>query len=332
MHLIVRRSESRTVTPVRLLNRSHATVLDHDSDLDLERAALGMVENVAINVMFADNDYVIRYVNPASLRTLRAIQHLLPVPADHVVGSSIDIFHRRPEHQREVLAHRVDLPHRARFPLGDQWVDLTADAVTDARGADVGVLVNWSLVTDEVRIEREITEITHSVATAVEEMRASIGEIASSASQSVAVSDRAQSAANEVDALMERLRERLVEIDKVVDFIAGVAEQTNLLALNATIEAARAGEVGRGFAVVAGEVKELATETDSATDNIRASVRALQTDAHEMQVALSSMAGLVGTVQQNSSSIAAAVEEQTAVAHEISQQAAMASQVVTRQR
>lgn len=297
---------------------------------DIDAHAMGMLENVTVNVMFADNDLVIRYINPASHRTLRSLEHLLPVSADHVVGSSIDIFHKHPHHQRAVLANRAALPHRARFPLGDQWLDLTADSVTDAGGNDVGVLVNWAVVTDEVRIEREINEVTASVATAVEEMRASIGEISTSLNESVDVVTNADSAAQRVTSLMDQLVERVGKINDVVDFINGVAEQTNLLALNATIEAARAGDVGRGFAVVAGEVKELANETDRATDSIRHTVRDLETDAATIRAALVEMVNLITSVQQNSSSIAAAIEEQTAVAHDIAQHASIAADVVNR--
>lgn len=287
-----------------------------------------MVDYVTINVMFADNDLVIRYLNPASVSTLRSIEHLLPVPVDRVVGSSIDVFHARPEHQRQILQHHERLPHSARFQLGDQWLDLTANAVHDAAGRPAGILVNWSVVTDEVRIEHEIIEVTSSVAAAVEEMRASIGEISTSIMETVTVADRTDGSANHVQTLMNGLVERLSTINQVVEFIDGVAEQTNLLALNATIEAARAGEVGRGFAVVAGEVKELANETDRATDSIRRTVHELQSDAVTIRAALDEMVNLIATVRSNSSSIAAAVEEQTAVAHDIAKHSAAAARIV----
>jgi methyl-accepting chemotaxis protein len=305
---------------VKLLTRPSRTVDAAPAGFLLSAIAPAMLQEVAINLMFADTDLVIRYANPASLRTLRSIEHLLPVPVDQIIGSSIDLFHQHPAHQRSILVKPQNLPHNARFMLGNEWLDLTVGAVTTPTGALAGFLVNWSIVTDQVRIE---TEIATTIAAAVEEMRASIGEISQSAAESVSVADRAATSANEVSMLMEQLDERLAAIDHVVEFIAGVADQTNLLALNATIEAARAGEVGRGFAVVAGEVKELATETDKATESIRGSVRSLQGDASAMRAALGQMADLVSSVQHNSSSIAAAVEEQTAVAQEIAQHAAM---------
>lgn len=296
---------------------------------DLGRAAVGMLENVAINVMFADTDFVIRYINPASVRTLRSIERLLPVPVDRIIGSSIDVFHRNPMHQRGLLTARsTTFPHDARFPLGSEWLDLTVGCVLDAAGATVGYLVNWSVVTDQVVIEREVTEATANVARAIDEMRSSIGDIAASAVASVGVTGEAAESADSMLGLVAQLAARAVEIEEVVAFIATVAEQTNLLALNATIEAARAGEVGRGFAVVAGEVKELANETDRATDRIRASVRALQADAETARLAAETMGRLISSVSDNSSSIAAAVEQQTAVAESIVGAAQRAAEVV----
>jgi methyl-accepting chemotaxis protein len=292
---------------------------------DVSRLAVSMLENAAVNVMFADTDFIIRYANESSRRTLHAIAHLLPISPEKVIGASIDIFHKSPQHQRRLLADPKNLPHHARFQLGDEWMDLDAIAMYDETGAYVGAMINWSIVTEFVKKSAEAQEIASSIAGAVGDMQISMDEIASSAAESVQVAEQATMSVNDANTLMERLDSRLSEIDQVVDFIAGVAEQTNLLALNATIEAARAGEVGRGFAVVAGEVKELANETDRATENIRGSVRALQHEATDMRSALSQMTGLMGTVQHNSSQIAAAVEEQATLAAVFSRQATLGS-------
>ena len=305
---------------MKLLTRPSRTVDATPAGFDLGTIASAMLQEVAINLMFADTDLVIRYANPASLRTLRSIEHLLPVSTDQVIGSSIDIFHKHPAHQRSILGKPQNLPHNARFMLGNEWLDLTAGAVMGPNGALAGFLVNWSIVTEPG---------PHRDRDRLHDRRRRRGD-ARQHRRDLAVGRRVgqrrrpgATSASEVSTLMEQLDDRLAAIDQVVEFIAGVADQTNLLALNATIEAARAGEVGRGFAVVAGEVKELATETDKATESIRGSVRSLQGDAAAMRAALSQMSDLVSSVQHNSSSIAAAVEEQTAVAQEIAQHAAM---------
>jgi methyl-accepting chemotaxis protein len=117
-----------------------------------------------------------------------------------------------------------------------------------------------------------------------------------------------------------------------VRLINDIAGQTNLLALNATIEAARAGEAGKGFAVVASEVKTLATQTARATEEIAGQVRAIQEATDSSATAIGTIADTIGRVNEISTAIAAAVEEQGAATREISrnvQQAASGTQEVT---
>ncbi|MEV0564364.1 methyl-accepting chemotaxis protein [Dactylosporangium sp. NPDC050588] len=110
-----------------------------------------------------------------------------------------------------------------------------------------------------------------------------------------------------------RLGSSSAEIGDVIKVITSIAEQTNLLALNATIEAARAGEAGKGFAVVAGEVKDLAQETAEATEEIGQRVRAIQTDTTGAVESISEIARVIGRINEYQTTIASAVEEQSAV-------------------
>jgi len=111
----------------------------------------------------------------------------------------------------------------------------------------------------------------------------------------------------------------------MIAVITSIAEQTNLLALNATIEAARAGEAGKGFAVVANEVKELAMETATATEQISARISAIQNETSETTIAIGSIAAVIARINDMQSTIGAAVEEQTATTQEIARNVAEAA-------
>ncbi len=118
---------------------------------------------------------------------------------------------------------------------------------------------------------------------------------------------------------MDELGRSSDSIGKVIDLIQDIASQTNLLALNATIEAASAGEAGKGFAVVANEVKELAKQTSSATEDIRAQVENIQKNAQTAVSAIRSIAEVVSEVDTTSQMILVTVSEQTNAVNEISQ-------------
>jgi methyl-accepting chemotaxis protein len=157
-----------------------------------------------------------------------------------------------------------------------------------------------------------------TVATAVEEMTASIGEIAHNATEATSVSRDAVEVASSTNATVADLGTSSAQISQVLEVISSIAEQTNLLALNATIEAARAGEAGKGFAVVANEVKELAKQTATATEEIGGTIAAIQRDSTEAVDAIGRIREVIDRVADLQTTIASAVEEQTATTNEIS--------------
>ena len=164
----------------------------------------------------------------------------------------------------------------------------------------------------------QVSHNVETVATGVEEMTASIREISDNAHDAARVATEAVDAAETTATTIARLDESSARINDVTKVITSISEQTNLLALNATIEAARAGESGKGFAVVANEVKELARETASATEEIGARVEAIQGDTQSAVTAISQIGTIVKRIHEIQNAIASAVEEQTATTNEIS--------------
>ena len=170
-----------------------------------------------------------------------------------------------------------------------------------------------------------------TVASAAEELSASIQEIARQVTSTTEIVHKAVDSASQTNEKIGGLAESAQRIGDVVRLISDIAEQTNLLALNATIEAARAGEAGRGFAVVASEVKELATQTAKATEEIGSQINDVQTATKEAVSAIQEITETMGEVNSYTSSIASAVEQQGAATGEISanvQEAAQGTQHV----
>jgi methyl-accepting chemotaxis protein len=163
----------------------------------------------------------------------------------------------------------------------------------------------------------EINLSASTVSTALEEMSSSIQEVARNCAQESEIARKADTQARQTKELMLKLDDSARQIGKIVELINRIAEQTNLLALNATIEAASAGEAGRGFAVVANEVKELARQSAAATEDIRRQVSLIQENTANSTEAIDDVANVIEQVSQIASSIAAAVEEQSATTSEI---------------
>ncbi len=165
-----------------------------------------------------------------------------------------------------------------------------------------------------------------SVAAAAEELTSAIGEINQQVSRSSAITGQAVEQARRTNDLVEGLAHSAGRIGEVLGLISDVASQTNLLALNATIEAARAGEAGKGFAVVAGEVKNLATQTARATEEIGGHVSSIQDSTRNSVDAIREISNIIGSIDEISSSIAAAMEEQGAATQEIARNVQRASE------
>ncbi|GAA3253094.1 methyl-accepting chemotaxis protein [Dactylosporangium siamense] len=170
-----------------------------------------------------------------------------------------------------------------------------------------------------------VSQNVQTVAAGAEQMGASISEIARNAADAAGVAMTAVTAAETTHATIGRLGTASAEIEDVVKLITSIAGQTNLLALNATIEAARAGDAGRGFAVVANEVKDLAQETSRATESIAQRVAAIQQGTGDAVTAISEIGAIIAQISDYQTTIASAVEEQSATTAEMTRNVAEAA-------
>lgn len=320
-------------------------------DVERERKnqrLLQMVEEMPINVMTCTlDDFRIDYANRASRETMRRIEQHVPVKADQLVGTPIDVFHKNPAHQRQMLATPAHLPHEARIHVGPEVLDLRVSAILGQDGAYLGPMVTWSIVTSDVKLAAGVTEVVgamretsdemqqasarllelsegtdrsaSAVSAAAAEMSASFDEFSGRIMQmngmSQSMAEKAGSASGAVVGLSESV-ERIGKVSILIDKIAG---QTNLLALNATIEAARVGEFGRGFAVVAQEVKALAEQTANATKDIRQLVASVQANGNQASAAVSDISDGARQLSEVFTALSAGVEQQVSTNRAVSE-------------
>lgn len=172
----------------------------------------------------------------------------------------------------------------------------------------------------------ETSANVQTVASAAEELSSSEAEISRHVHKSSQIAGHAARQATTTQATVENMVQEVAKIGTIISLISDIAEQTNLLALNATIESARAGEAGKGFAVVASEVKELATQTAKATEEIATQITQVQGVTHDTAQAIHGISETITEIDQIAGSIASAIEEQTAALSEIARNVEQASQ------
>src|SRR5262249_53517514 len=171
-------------------------------------------------------------------------------------------------------------------------MEASADSMTSAAATSDSQTVAAASAAEETSVN------VGTVATATEELSASIQEIARQVSHSTEIASGAVSEAERANTVMSGLAESAKSVGEVVMLINDIAQQTNLLALNATIEAARAGEAGKGFAVVASEVKSLATQTAKATEDIQTKVAEIQSMTDTAVGAIQAIGGTVSRMNE----------------------------------
>lgn len=214
----------------------------------------------------------------------------------------------------------------ATLSTASEQLSTTADVLTNGVNRSTRETSTASSAAEELTISmKNVSQMTDAVSNSMttvtgsmQEMTSTINEIARNAERAAQVVENAVGLVHASNGSISNLGVAADEIGKVIDVIQDIAEQTNLLALNATIEAARAGEAGKGFAVVATEVKELAKQTASATDDIRTRIQGIQGASRESIHSISEINSVINDIREVSRTIASAVEEQSITTRQMS--------------
>ena len=257
------------------------------------------------------------------LEEIKGRHHRIFVDPQHAASAEYQKFWER------LRAGQYDSGEYKRLAKGGReiWIQASYNPILDMNGKPFKVVKFATDITRSMQARLAVaglvaqsTNNVNGVASAAEEMSASIQEINVNMARSRNAVDDIMTKVDSAGALSNSLRSNSEAMEKIVELIRSIAGQVNLLALNATIEAARAGEAGKGFTVVASEVKSLAAQVASATDSISREIADMQSVSGKVAASVGAIVSAAGQMNEYVTSVAAALEQQSSATREISAQ------------
>jgi methyl-accepting chemotaxis protein len=260
------------------------------ADAEMARIA-AIVENNPGNMMVADLDYKLSYINPAAKATLKTIEQYLPVKVDSILGQTIDVFHKNPSIQRKILSDPRNLPHQGMIQVGPEILDLRINPIIDNNGNYLGPLVDWSVVTEKVAMEKNAEEMAERERTQAEDLKQKVDSLlavvgaAAKGDLTHEVTIEGQDAIGQMAAglkqLLTNLRLDMTSISETAQFLSSSSEE--LTATGQQMGAA-AEETSAQANVVAGASEEISRSVQvvaTGTEEMGASIREISRNASE---------------------------------------------------
>ncbi|MCW5890397.1 MAG: GAF domain-containing protein [bacterium] len=260
-------SEERLDT-LRAVGRLVSSAIERQQAAEEAARVHSMMENAPINVIFADRNGTIRYVNPKSRETLRAIEQHLPIKADEILGQSFDVFHRDPAHQRRIIADPKNLPHKAIIRVGPESLDLLVSPIFDAHGAYLGPMLTWQVVTEALAAQERERAFTTQLRTVVEKVTESSQAVAAASEELTASSQQMSSNAEETASQAQVVAAAAEQVSRNVQTVATATEE-----MTASIK-----EIAKN----AGDAARVATSAVSVAESTNTKVAALGESSAEI--------------------------------------------------
>jgi methyl-accepting chemotaxis protein len=296
--------------------------------LDTAVAALAskqsIVDSAPTNIMLADRDLKITYINPASLGFLRKIERHLPIRPENVVGSSIDVFHKNPAMQRKLLSDPMNLPVRATIDIGPEVADLMVAAIYDQKKNYLGPMVTWELITDRVAAERTIKESAERERKTAEDLRGKVErvlEVVNAASQGDLTRQMPVQGGDAVGQMG----------DGLAKFLANLRGNIGKIAEMAQVLASSSHELTSVSQQMAANAEETATQANvasAAADEVSTNVGTVSTATEEMGVSIKEIAKSANEAARVATSAVKVADKTNAIVAKLGESSAEIGNVV----
>lgn len=314
--------------------------------LEQEAARItNMVDTANINIMMADRDLNIIYANHATLKTLKSLEQYLPIPADRLVGQSIDLFHKDPAFQRKLLGDPNNLPHRADIQLGPEWLDLNVTAIRDNTGEYMGPMVSWAVITrDKANAQRDdqvrsqVTEIATELTEASSGMVSLANVMAANAEENSAQANAVSASAEQVSHNVSSVATAVEEMSATIKEIAKTVLQSSNVTQSAVERSQMAGRVIQQLSESSKEIGQITNVITSIAQQtnilaLNATIEAARAGeagkgfavvanevkelAKETSKATDEISSKIDGIQQNAVEVVSAVEEINKIMQEV---------------
>ncbi|MFQ5451214.1 MAG: methyl-accepting chemotaxis protein [Nitrospinaceae bacterium] len=246
----------------------------------------GMVENNPSNMMYADKDLNLQYINPAGIKVLNGLRQYLKVSTDNYAGQSIDIFHNNPSQVRKILSDPANLPHHAKVQIGPETLELLVTGIYDKGKNYLGPMVTWEVVTEKIANEKRVQELAERdqrQARDLQEKVDSMLEVVSGAAEGDLTRDVTISGDDAIGKMGQGLSRFVRDLRKNISEIAGTAQT-----LGSSSE--ELSSVSQTMAGSAEETSAQANVVSAASEQITKNVQTVATGAEEMSASIKEIA------------------------------------------